>query len=149
MHTILIWFARFFCFLALIVFHGHFHDQNPWLSFLNQPGSDVVVPVWQWRNLVSLGYGALMLIPILFLAASFDPSRRLLQRWSGGESFPWLWGVRASGLYFLVTAADPQSGPTDMATLGVRIFLLALGASIIFLSYPAGWHLVTRWVPSE
>jgi hypothetical protein len=147
MHTILIWFARFFCCIALVVFHGHFRDQNPWLDFFYQLGGDGTVgpSTWHWSNLISLGYGAMMLIPVLFLASSFEPSRRLLQRWSGGESFPWQWGARALGLYLVLTGVDLQAEHAEMGIMGVRVFLLLLGVGIIFVSYPAGWRLITRW----
>lgn len=147
MHTILIWFVRFFCCIALVVFHGHFRDQNPWLDSLYLQGGDgsaVAPAAWQWSNLISLGYGAMMLIPVLFLAASFESSRRLLQRWSGGESFPWRWGVRVFGLYFILTALDLQVVHAGIGVLGVGAFLLLLGGAIIFLSYPAGWRLIAR-----
>jgi hypothetical protein len=173
-HSILIWFARFFCLIAIVVFYGHFEIQSPWWEFLFLEPVDGIVestskrqtqqwhsqrdrfeigvsyryevkdvvfrgvhrsfdlkdgfdhlapgdsinayidvdtpqfgrlrPAWKWSNLVSLGYAFMVLVPAMFLAASFERARRVLAFVSHSEGVPWRWGVRTFGLFFLLTA---------------------------------------------
>ncbi len=149
MHVTLIWFARFFCFVAIVVFYGHFQVRSPWLDFLFLDRVDGVVesttkePAEHWhsqRDRFEIGVSYAYEVN----GASFKGSHRSFDLKDGLDHF-----ATGDRIDVFVDEATPQFGRlrpawkwSNLLSLGYAFMVLVPGMFLAVSFEPARRILV-------